>query len=600
MKTPTPSLFHVGKVRTKLFLVLVGLSLLALLCADALLADTTRDRVTALVRTQLISEARLIAQEAEGFPDEPEMWSHASDRMGRALGLRITFVRSDGTVLGDSEVRYEDLAGVESHARRPEVLTALGGGIGEDTRTSTTVHVPYMYVALPFGRKGSAFGAVRVAKPLDVVQASVSTVHRSIAFASGVALLVATILAFAMSHRMASSVERLRSVASRIRAGDLDARPHVATSDELAELGDALEGIAANLSTTMTALHAGHDMLARVLESMKEGVLVLDGEDRILLSNHAAREMLSIGREHEGRPLLEAIRHADLFDHMRSARVSDTSDIEFDGIPGRRLQVRAVSLEGVEDRVLGVFADVTDLRRLEAMRRDFVANVSHELRTPVAALLGGVETLRTIPADREDARLRFLDIIERNGMRLKNLVEDLLELSRLDAHNEQGKLEAIDVCSLIDLVVGWFSERARERRVSIETEVASDVGTVLAYRRGLEQVIANLIDNALKYGGEGAHVLIAAAPSDGAIEVTVKDSGPGIAEEHLPRLFERFYRIDAGRSRDVGGTGLGLAIVKNLAESMGGSVSVASHLGKGTSFTLKLKTHVVSTPAISP
>ncbi len=583
---------HVGRVRTKLFLVLTGLSLFSLLGADVLLVRSTRERVTALIRSELVAEARLVAHDAERYPDyttAPREWSATTERIGHALELRVTLVRSDGVVLGDSEVPFADLGRVENHARRPEVETALAGGIGEDTRTSATVHAPYMYVALPFARSGQTFGAVRVAKPLDEVGAAVANVHRGIGFASAAALIAATIIAFAMSSRMAESVERLRSVATRIRAGDLEARTHVETSDELSDLGDALEGIAANLSTTMTALHSGHDLLARVLESMKEGVLVLDGEDRLILANSAARDMLSLGREHEGRQLLEVIRHADLFDHMRAARSGDTRDLELDGIPGRRLLVRAVALEGIEDRVLGVFADVTDLRRLETMRRDFVANVSHELRTPVAALLGAVETLRDIAPSNDSARQKFLDIIERNGIRLKNLVQDLLELSRLDAQKAQADLDEIDVRALVELVVGWFQERARERKMTLAMHLPASAATVRGHRRSLEQVVANLVDNALKYGGEGGRIMIATTSEGEHVILTVQDSGPGIAEEHLPRLFERFYRVDAGRSRDVGGTGLGLAIVKHLVEAMGGSVSVSSEPTRGTTFTVKLR-----------
>jgi two-component system phosphate regulon sensor histidine kinase PhoR len=324
---------------------------------------------------------------------------------------------------------------------------------------------------------------------------------------------------------------------------------------------------------------------------MHVGVLVLDVVGRIVLTNPALREMLLLKSDAIGKTLLEVIRHADLKEAVNAANASEEpvhQELELRGLRPRSLLVRAARLSGSQAGVFAVFVDVTKMRRLESMRRDFVANASHELRTPIAAIRSAAETLKTAAASDARAVDQFLPMIERNAGRLHALVEDLLELSRIESRQFRLELENMRALDEIEHVVELFAERAAEKSIELRVE-ASEPAWVLADRRALEHVLSNLVDNAIKYCGPDTVVKLNAREQGERIEISVEDNGPGIEPLHLPRLFERFYRVDAGRSRAVGGTGLGLSIVKHLTDTMGGSVSVESVVGGGTTFRILLR-----------
>jgi len=353
-----------------------------------------------------------------------------------------------------------------------------------------------------------------------------------------------------------------------------------------------VDQLAAGLSATLAELRVERDLLGGILGAMKEGVLVLDPDGRIAMVNPALREMLLLPGADEvvGRPPLDVIRHAELQALLGRARREPASE-ELDlpsGLKPRRLLVHAARLHGEPGGLVVVFVDVTEIRRLESLRRDFVANVSHELRTPVTAVRSAAETLRGGAAADPEARERFLDIVDRNAERLHRLVEDLLDLSRIESRELRLAPEPLDLAQVAAGALALFRERADKRRIRLRAAVPADTPPARADRRALEQVLTNLVDNALKYCPEGAEVTVGAAVTPSAVELSVADSGPGIEAKHLPRLFERFYRVDAGRSRDLGGTGLGLSIVKHLVEAMGGAVRVASSPGQGSTFTLSL------------
>ncbi len=324
---------------------------------------------------------------------------------------------------------------------------------------------------------------------------------------------------------------------------------------------------------------------------MHDGVLILDAEGRVALVNPALREMLLLPADVRGKALLEVVRHADLATLLEQARESDepvTREIELGGMKPRRLFVRASRLPADPAQTLVVCVDVTDVRRLESHRRDFVANVSHELRTPVTAVRSAAETLRGAAASDPAATARFLEIIERNAERLQHLVEDLLDLSRIESREYKLHLEPVEIAPLLSHAVGLFREEADKKRIRLRADPSGTLPAARADRRAVEQVLANLIENAVKYCPERSDVRVTAEAADEAVRVIVEDDGPGIDEKHLPRIFERFYRVDAGRSRDLGGTGLGLSIVKNLVEAMGGRISVDSAPGKGSRFKFTL------------
>lgn len=387
-----------------------------------------------------------------------------------------------------------------------------------------------------------------------------------------------------------ASVRPLAEAARRMHAGDLDARARVSSGEDLGQLGAVFDELATSFSRTVTELRSERDLVSRILDGMQEGVLLLDREGKVALMNPALREMLLLRPDVIGQPLLEVVRHAELkelLDRARKSKTTASGEVELGGLKPRRLLVRGTAFDKAGGGLLAVFFDVTDIRRLESLRRDFVANVSHELRTPVTAILSAAETLDlALEKDPEGAR-KFLGIVERNAARLQQLIEDLLDLSRIESRELKLRPEKLAFEPFATHLLGMFRERADKKKIA--TRLDCEKGLELeADRRALEQVLTNLVDNAVKYCPEGSTVTVRAARDGDGVRILVEDDGQGIDAAHLPRLFERFYRVEAGRSRDMGGTGLGLSIVKHLVEAMGGSVDVRSTVGKGTTFEVLL------------
>lgn len=436
-----------------------------------------------------------------------------------------------------------------------------------------------------------AVAGVVAAPVLAVGLSSPSLSPSSVALAAAFAGIGAGALVASLSLRwMDAAVSPIADAARRMAAGDLSARTRVDAEDDIGELGARLDRVAAELSRTVGGLEGERDLVSHILAGMQEGVLLLDEDGRVALMNPALREMLLPRGEVLGRPVLDVIRDPelkDLLDRARETQAPCSGEVELEGLTPRRLLVRATSFTQHTSGLLAVFFDVTDIRRLESLRRDFVANVSHELRTPVTALLSAAETLDlALGKDPEGAR-RFLGIIERNAARLERLIEDLLDLSRIESRAMKLRPERFEFGPFATHLVGLFRERAEEKNITIAVEREGPI-ELFCDRRALEQVLINLVDNAVKYCFDGCAVVLRAERVDASARVFVVDDGPGIANKHMGRLFERFYRVDAGRSREMGGTGLGLSICKHLVEAMGGSIGVTSADGKGTSFELRI------------
>ncbi|MDP9002046.1 MAG: ATP-binding protein, partial [Myxococcota bacterium] len=512
--------------------------------------------------------------------------------VARAADARLTIIRRDGTVLGDSDVPLAELSHLESSAGRPEVQQALDKGEAWGEHPNATMQQRLLYVAVVFERDGVVAGVVRVAQPLMVVDIAIADTRRLIWLGSAVALALALFLSNFVARRISAAIGELTDAADRMGEGDLSVRTRLVGHDELAELGQALDRLAGSLATTLGQLQAERDLHRRILEAMQEGVVVVDRHGRILLVNPALRSMLLLGTDAVGKLLIETVRHAQLEELLAAAREEPSEasqlEIELPGLKPRRLLMHAAPLSGDDEGLLVVFVDVTELRRLESLRRDFVANASHEIRTPIAAVRSATETLRSGALEDPRAAARFVDIIERNAQRLQSLLEDMLELSKLESNEFKLKRERVELGSVVPLVLALFRERAEKKAVRLSAELARSPGAVEGDARALEHVLSNLVDNAVKYCPAGSRVVVSASLEGDRINLVVSDTGRGIAAEHLPRIFERFYRVDAGRSRELGGTGLGLSIVKHMVEAMRGKVWVESEVGRGATFIVSL------------
>jgi two-component system phosphate regulon sensor histidine kinase PhoR len=392
----------------------------------------------------------------------------------------------------------------------------------------------------------------------------------------------------------ARSLRDVTRAASALASGDLAARAPERGGAAVAGLARALNQAADERARAAVALGGERDLYAGILDGMGEGVLVIDADERIVLANRALRDLARLGDDARTKPLIEAIRSAALkeaFDDAKRSAEPAVREIELGRPLPRKLLVRVSRLPSGGDGhgAIAVFHDVTDLRRLETIRTDFVANVSHELRTPVTAISTATETLLGgALADPEEAA-EFVAVIDRHAKRLRQLVDDLLDLAKIEAKSFRLAPSDLPLYPILEHAIDLSQAQARRRRVSIRIAPGAEGVRARIDRRALEQVVMNLLDNAIKYAGEGAHVTVTARSAGDRTEIAVADDGVGISPAHLGRLFERFYRVDAGRSREMGGTGLGLSIVKHLVELMGGTVDVESEPGKGACFTLRLQ-----------
>ena len=582
-------------IRGKLFLLSFTVIALSIGAAYVFIRSQLDDLLTRQVGDDLTVRAELLREEAEAQTaslDDLVRWDAMANTWGKYAKVRATIIRRDGLVIGDSDVSVERLPTLENHASRPELIRAIATGNGMTRRLSATVDRRLLYVAVPFERDGKVVGVARVAMALTHFDSVLGKLTGVVSLAMIIALVVAAFLSTAASQLASRTARELTFAARKMAAGDLSTRPPTHGDDEFGALGRAMATLARNLSQSMADLRTERDRVGGILAGMQEGVLLLDGQGRIAIVNPALREMLLLHGDAEGALGEDVIENAEVKELLEMARVGRepvAHEIAIEGLKPRRLLVRAAHLGGEEDAVFSVFVDVTEMRKLETLRKDFVANVSHELRTPVTAIRSAAETLEGVLAVNPGVGQQFVDIIDRNAARLSGLVEDLLDLSRIESRELKLNLEPIDPSQFFGQIIALFHERATKRGVKLTVEVEPGTCPFIADSRALENVLTNLVDNAVKYAGSGAETRMRARDEGELVRIAVEDTGPGIEPRHLPRLFERFYRVDTGRSRELGGTGLGLSIVKHLVEAMGGQISVRSEPGNGTSFSFALR-----------
>lgn len=513
--------------------------------------------------------------------------------LGRTSSTRITLIYPSGEVLGDSE---EDPQRMDNHARRPEIKEALIGQIGVSTRYSKTVRKRMMYVAIPLIREGKVAGVVRTSIPVTEIDTALGTIYWEVALGGALMIIIAAAISLYVSRRISQPLEQMKRGAQRFAGGDLAHRLLVPDSEELGGLADSLNQMAQQLGDRIRATTEQHNELEAVLASMREGLIAVDTEERILTLNLAAGSLLGIDiSTAKGHTIQEMIRNADLQRFLGRVLMEQgltEAEIILHGMETKFLQVSGTVLRDSGGRKIGaliVLNDITRLRRLEDIRREFVANVSHELKTPVTSIKGFVETLHEgAIEDKENAR-KFLEIISKQADRLNAIIEDLLSLSRIEQEAERGEIQLAEenLKIVFETAIRDFEKRAEERNIKVTLNCGDDI-RVKANTRLLEQAVGNLLDNAIKYSEPGSAVEVEVVKNENEVAIEVSDHGCGIAPEHLPRLFERFYRVDRARSREMGGTGLGLAIVKHITQAHGGYVAVESTIGKGSTFTIHL------------
>ncbi|MEZ4389500.1 MAG: ATP-binding protein [Polyangiales bacterium] len=574
-------------LRARLFALSVALVVVGLAGAQWFISGALERRLNEFAHTELLKDARLAGEAVRAGAS----WER-SDALLRALARgaegRLTLIGPDGVVRADSEVRPADVPAMEPHGDRPEVRAAMRDGQGIAMRRSDTLDRAQLYAASRVEGPGGAW-VIRLAVSPALAQQATEDIRRLTAMGALVGVFLAAAMSALASYLASRPLQRL-TLTARAMVKDLSVRTRLRHGDEVGALAEALDALADDLAASLRSLGMERDRLGAILEAMVEGVLVTDHTGAIALVNRAAREVFLVGREALGKTPIVALGNADLhalFEAARSDGEPRSQEIAFDSAGPRRVMVRVTPVDAPPTGFVAVLTDVTELRRLESMRRDFVANVSHELRTPVAAIRAAAETLLLGALNKPETAEEFTHIVDRHAERLHHLVEDLLELSRLESRGFKMTLTPLDLAVEVRHALELTALSA-ERRGTALTASLPALPRVMADRKGLEQVLVNLIDNAIKYSGAGAAVTVRAATRAEGVRLTVSDSGPGIEARHLPRLFERFYRIDSSRSRAVGGTGLGLAIVKHLAEAMGASVSVESTLGSGSSFHVDL------------
>ncbi len=576
------------KFRTQIFLAAFVTTGITGLIATLLFTWSLRAQMVGRIERDLEASTRLAAELISRQPPmTPAKLDDEADALGAKIGARVTLIAPDGTVLGDSAEDGAALAAMENHGTRPEVLDSRQGGLGVSRRYSHTLGVDLLYVAVP--TRNPSIATVRLALPLTDIQRQLGEIWRLSFVALGAGIVLALALAWSASTLLSRRVRDIADVAKRYASGDVSSPSYDYGEDEIGTVARVLDGSVQELGRKLDELSRDRARMAAILGGMVEGVLVVNVQGRVGLANDAARAMLALGEPTEGRHYVECIRHPDIagaIGRVLEGQTVDALELTFRRDAARTFVARVAPVEGPSGRgAVLVLHDITDLRRADRIRRDFVANVSHELRTPLTAIRGYVEALTDSPPD--DPR-RFLDIIARHTHRMERLVMDLLRLARLDAGQEVIEKA---VCAVEAVVAGVRTElepASQARGQTIRVAVEADAATVRADPAKLHDVLRNLLENAVNYAPDGSVIDVRSRRVDGGTAIAVLDQGPGIPESELPRIFERFYRVDRARTRDPGGTGLGLSIVKHLVGLHGGRVTAANRPEGGAAFTVWL------------
>ena len=588
-------------MRNRIFFKLLAAFLVVIAAAaiifDVLIGGAWETSLRAEIQRNLTQKAQLLAHRVETDRSGHSL-SDIAAQEGQSAGARVTIIDPTGRVLADSE---NSPSTMDNHARRPEFIAALSGKVGINERRSNTVGTPFLFIAVPVSG-----GAVRLAYPLSDVEAVSAQVRSKLEMATALALLFALIVAGIAAQWSARRLERIVEVAGRIAEGDLQARIHETSQDEIGRVAGAIDKTARRVEQSFAAVQSSQRQLETLLNSMEDAVIAVDGDGLVQWANRPMNRLVSRGTRLQ-RPVIESIRDPDFLSAVKEAASTRevTTARATSIVPGRAFDVTAAPLP--DGGAVAVLRDLTETERVEKTRRDFIANVSHELRTPLTSIQGYAETLLDTTPEGATPTREFLEIIRKNSARMSRLTEDLLTLARVESGETRFEVESVSPAELLHDAEENFREIARthgiELKIQDSPEATSGNGSsrqaigessiqnlprVLADREAIHQVFSNLIGNAVKYGDSGAKIVLGARSVPQAVEFFVRDFGAGIPSEHLPRLFERFYRVDKARSRESGGTGLGLAIAKHIMLAHGGSIRAESELAHGSTFLFRL------------
>jgi two-component system, OmpR family, phosphate regulon sensor histidine kinase PhoR len=547
-------------------------------------------------QTELLSRARIVQRDLQTPVStwQPAALQAEMRGLGSASSTRLTVIAPNGRVLADS---VADPATMQNHSDRPEVKAALAGRVGTSTRLSPTLGVDETYVAIPIVQDGRVVAVLRAALPLTSVDAVLHSLYWRIGVSAGIIAVVSAVLGFAVSRRISRRMRAIKLGAERYASGDFGYKLDVSRTEEFAGVAESLNLMAAQLDEQIRTVTDQSNEREAMLSSMVEGVLAVDTDEHVITVNRAAAALLGVQADQaHGRSIQEVVRNTEL-QRLIAQSLAEHRQVEGEMTlrsngHDRHVQVSCAVLRGADGGSIGAVAvlnDVSRLKALEGMRRDFVANVSHEIKTPVTSIKGFAETLLDGAKDEPAEADRFLRIIVGQSDRLNSIVEDLLSLSSVEQAADGGGVELQEgsLSDVVQVAVEVCDAKARAKGITIELDAPESVFAIINPPL-LEQAVVNLVDNAIKYSPEGSTINVRLTVEEREATIEVSDHGSGIGREHLPHLFERFYRVDKARSRTLGGTGLGLAIVKHIAEAHGGNVSVESTLGAGSVFRLRL------------
>ncbi len=581
----------------KLMGAFTALILIGVLITGFLSMEIAKNYYYNSVEEKLVSDARMLKMElikAASSGGQPD-YEGICDRYGGIVGERITIIRIDGKVLGDSEL---DAGDMENHIDRPEIQQALATGLGKSTRKSDSLNTELLYIAMPYTDGKHTAGIIRVSLPLGKISDIQKKIWGYIILAIFAGIAVAVVLGYRYLYGLTRPIKEITEAAVTIAGGRFDRRVHVWTDDEIGRLGNTFNFMADKLNNMIEELRDDKSKIEAILTSSMNGVIAVDNNGKVMITNPVAERLLDIQEKNVvGRDLFELARNKEAARALKDILTSGKDGpVELSLTWPDEIIIRIFSspimLKGRHGRVIGtlmIIQDITDIRKLEKIRSDFVANVTHELRTPLTSIRGFIETLKEGAIEDPERRRRFMEIIEIEAERLERLIEDILLLSEIENRTFPLPVDRIDVEEIItEDILGMLGRKAEEKSITLKTYFEDGLPYLLMNTDRFKQMMINLVDNAIKYTPRGGRVLVSAYKNDGLMVIRVKDTGIGIPEEHHKRLFERFYRVDRGRSRKLGGTGLGLAIVKHIVLSVDGSIKVSSQPGVGTEFKIEI------------